>query len=393
MYTWADVTGKAIYNVTALESLDLSTSDSVRRLTCTYDQGATPGNCWVGDGTSTLLGDRVAVIVTDSSGSGAAGYRLAILTADGELVGGASLAGPAYEPAWSPGGDTLLVTRHALPRNHSGVDAGRLTRISTDGRELGTVGPPGARSADWAATGEIAYSYGGQIWTTRPDGEPRQLTTAGGVEPSWSPDGEQIAFERGTTVWTMQRDGSQQAQLLEMPSRAPAWSPDGRFIAFTDDGDLWLTAADGACPRRLRRGDGFYVSHDDPFWRPHASAEQTADAPAACEHLRPDLTPAARVIRVGGPTFPYRYRAHPGTSGRAVFRIRGGRRVLARASFTAGPRGAVRLRVKLSRAARRALRGKRTLRLTAVVTVTDRNGSRLVSATARKGLTLRSPKR
>ena len=56
------------------------------------------------------------------------------------------------------------------------------------------------------------------------------------TEPAWSPDGTKIAFIRakgGTHVWVMDADGGNQMQLTHLGSNYnPSWSPDGVRIAF-----------------------------------------------------------------------------------------------------------------------------------------------------------------
>jgi TolB protein len=56
------------------------------------------------------------------------------------------------------------------------------------------------------------------------------------TEPAWSPDGTKIAFirvKRGTHVWVMDADGGNQMQLTQLGSNySPTWSPDGVRIAF-----------------------------------------------------------------------------------------------------------------------------------------------------------------
>jgi Tol biopolymer transport system component len=63
------------------------------------------------------------------------------------------------------------------------------------------------------------------------------LTTYPGIEgpPSLSPDGNQVAFERGGDIFVKQVDGEALVQLTTTasPEHAPAWSPDGRQIAFS----------------------------------------------------------------------------------------------------------------------------------------------------------------
>jgi TolB protein len=58
--------------------------------------------------------------------------------------------------------------------------------------------------------------------------------------PNWSPDGSRIVFQRqvpnGVAVFTMNADGSNQAQLTPFPSlpysgdTLPSWTPDGRIL-------------------------------------------------------------------------------------------------------------------------------------------------------------------
>lgn len=88
--------------------------------------------------------------------------------------------------------------------------------------------------------GKIAYANGG-IWIAGPRGEnPTRLTSNFlDRDPSWSPDGKQIAFSRLRTdcvdcvfsdVWVMDADGTDQRRVTG--GFNPAWSPDGESIAY-----------------------------------------------------------------------------------------------------------------------------------------------------------------
>ena len=79
---------------------------------------------------------------------------------------------------------------------------------------------------------------------------------------SWSPDGEQIAFDAGSDaaqsrvldhkIYTIYTDGSGLHQVTSGSTDiGPAWSPDGQWIAFIRDGALWLVRPDGSEPRHL----------------------------------------------------------------------------------------------------------------------------------------------
>ncbi|MBI5158301.1 MAG: PD40 domain-containing protein [Acidimicrobiia bacterium] len=69
-------------------------------------------------------------------------------------------------------------------------------------------------------------------------GEVTELTTEGGFEPEWSPDGSQIVFTTfrasGGNFWVMNPDGSDQHNLFpsEFNDFEASWSPDGSRIVF-----------------------------------------------------------------------------------------------------------------------------------------------------------------
>lgn len=81
----------------------------------------------------------------------------------------------------------------------------------------------------WSSGGQLAVVRRGWIWV----GSPASLTRlAPGSDPSWSPDGSKIVFER--KGWLLVRDLRARAARRLVQGSAPAWSPDGRWIAFFD---------------------------------------------------------------------------------------------------------------------------------------------------------------
>lgn len=99
----------------------------------------------------------------------------------------------------------------------------------------------------------------------------------GQSEPSWSPDGQQIAYigtEGGNAnVWIMDRDGSNPRQITDTSAveSNPAWSPDGQYIAFASNADdpvgsdIYFIKPDGSGTIRLTNSRGFDI---DPAWSP-----------------------------------------------------------------------------------------------------------------------------
>ena len=93
--------------------------------------------------------------------------------------------------------------------------------------------------------------------------------------PAWSPDGTRIAFARFydnnafTDVTVMNADGSGRQRLTTSSGEYPAWSPDGTHIAFSSarDGnyEIYVMNADGSGQTRLTNNPAYDMS---PVWSP-----------------------------------------------------------------------------------------------------------------------------
>ena len=209
-------------------------------------------------------------------------------------------------PAWSPDGQKLAFERRLDPTKYKGQCGGcdvevyvmnadgsgqqNLTRNvaqdyspawSPDGQKIAFVS-----NRDGKPEGQFAPET--DIHVMNADGSGQQNLTrnpAGEGNPVWSPDGQQIAFERhvggvgnnrNIEIYVMNADGSDQRRLTSNPAFDgwPVWSQDGQRIAFTRDNtfqrrdgnsEVYVMNGDGSGQQNLTRnpaGDGH------PVWSP-----------------------------------------------------------------------------------------------------------------------------
>ena len=113
------------------------------------------------------------------------------------------------------------------------------------------------------------------------DGNNKRLVkNAKGLRPTWSPDGERIAFITNKNpgdaaqIYVMDVDGRNRLQLTHDPVNKllPSWSHDGKRIAYVGDnvGDkvIWVMDSDGENQRQLTE-----IKLDDhPTWSPDSES-------------------------------------------------------------------------------------------------------------------------
>lgn len=162
---------------------------------------------------------------------------------------------PEYQPVWSPGGDRIAFVR-----------------------------PRGGTIAFWEAPA---------IFSMNADGtEVRQVSSGDGgsdFSPSWSPDGEQLAFSafrfEDSSLFVVEPDGTGERSLLSVGYVAdPVWSPDGRLLAFVgNDADgsgsgtaIYVMSADGTNVTQLASIASYEVT-PDIAWQPIPTNEATTE--------------------------------------------------------------------------------------------------------------------
>jgi Tol biopolymer transport system component len=192
--------------------------------------------------------------------------------------GGSGSPGDAIAMVSTRDGDYAIFAMNA-----DGSDEGRLTKDGDDAatRDGAAFQIDPAYSPDGT---EIAFASNRagtlDIYVMDADGtNTRRLTSTSrnDGQPTWSPDGRQIAFQRddGDHIYLMRADGTRVHRLTTelAPESEPAWSPDGRWIAYsrrtpgTDIRELWLVRPDGSRPHRLTTLDSAAYT---PAWSPDA---------------------------------------------------------------------------------------------------------------------------
>jgi Tol biopolymer transport system component len=133
-----------------------------------------------------------------------------------------------------------------------------------------------------SVSGDTGGPFVGDIYVMDADGSRKENLTRNRVgtedgEPTWSPDGQTIAFPRvsgsssGPAIYLVESSGGAPIRFLRNAS-SPDWSPDGSGIAFLrgpgNSSQVYVAKADGSASRRLaKRG-----AHDrSPSYSPDAS--------------------------------------------------------------------------------------------------------------------------
>lgn len=194
-------------------------------------------------------------------------------------------------PAWSPIPGLSLLAFQRLDPATGRSDIWVMNGDGTNQRNLTGDLPLGAARGEpaWSPNGEwIAFTQSratagpgrGSIWIMRWDGsEKRQLTShpdnGFDLHPTWAPDGQRIAFQRGGIAIVTVATGTVTYLGVLGIAAQPSWSPDGRHIAFTwrdfgpngGDWQLYTVRADGT-GMRLRTTNPSWGGGVSPAWIP-----------------------------------------------------------------------------------------------------------------------------
>jgi Tol biopolymer transport system component len=149
----------------------------------------------------------------------------------------------------------------------------RIFLAGEDGRPQPLPGQGLRKEPDWSPDGtRLAYSQGGDIWTSDLEGGDTVQVTNGPDEdgsPAWSPDGATLAFgrkagEAPSEIWVVDSGGGEPARVAA--GGAPDWSHDGRRLVYQRDFQIWIAAADGTDERSLTADYGGPALF--PAWSP-----------------------------------------------------------------------------------------------------------------------------
>lgn len=220
-------------------------------------------------------GSRVAF--TSFAGGG---VELAMYSTElGRLVSFPRYGGTNASPAWSPDGTKLAFSSsmrgdpEIFVSEASGASPKRLT--SYKGPDISPAWNPKSGSQIAFVSGRTGLP---QIYVMDADGANVQRLTDGGyaVSPSWSPNGQFLAFSWNRN-YGPGAPGGQDIYIMDIATRhwvqltragnndSPSWSPDGRHIVFQSSrkgGQIWSMLADGSQQRALTASG----SNTQPNW-------------------------------------------------------------------------------------------------------------------------------
>ena len=227
---------------------------------------------------------------------------------DGAVAIPIAATGSLQNPAFSPKGDLLLLTRFVDGYNNGPAD---LLVVDVNGGAPRTLVSDGSTNVNlpgssWnAATGQITFSSARDphdeiyiISAQGRSGEERPVTSRTkymSYEPALSPDGARVVFESHPLdvegqgrILVHRLDGAEAYREITpagQDCRQPNWSPSGDQILYqrlnAGQWDLWITDSTGANHRQLTTGKGDKTDASfspDGKWIVYSSNEHGGDS-------------------------------------------------------------------------------------------------------------------